>query len=205
MISTVCNITGNGDGIEDALNETEKVAAYEKLSKKETLQLRLLAEELTGIMRAVAGDFTAKFWIETNNNQFQLHLEANSSLSQFEKDQLISIAKGDPFTPATTFMGKIGRIFETLLKNYDETNRYSLESGVMLPYSEGMATSILSENEVMRWSLEKYKAASASAPSEDGWDELEKSIVANLADDVIVHVKNKKAEIIVCKKFENRD
>ena len=102
-------------------------------------------------------------------------------------------------------MGKIGRIFETLLKNYDETNRYSLESGVMLPYSEGMATSILSENEVMRWSLEKYKAASASAPSEDGWDELEKSIVANLADDVIVHVKNKKAEIIVCKKFENRE
>lgn len=201
MISTVCTIVGNGNGIEEALNETEKVAAYEKLNKKDTLQLRLLAEELTGIMRAVAGDFTARFWLETKGSNFRLYLEADTCLTQLEKEQLVSVAKNDFLEPATTFMGKIGRIFETLLKNYDETNRYSLESGVMLPYSEGMASSVLSENEIMRWSLEKYKTASVSSPASDGWDELEKSIVANLADDVIVRVKNKKAEIIVCKKF----
>ena len=33
------------------------------------------------------------------------------------------------------------------------------------------------------------------------WDQLEKSIVAKLADDVIVGVRGKKVEIIIKKKF----
>ena len=36
---------------------------------------------------------------------------------------------------------------------------------------------------------------------EDEWDQLEKSIVTRLADDVIVGVRGKKAEIIIKKKF----
>ena len=33
------------------------------------------------------------------------------------------------------------------------------------------------------------------------WDELEKSVIASVADDVIVGVKGKHADIIVVKKF----
>ena len=36
----------------------------------------------------------------------------------------------------------------------------------------------------------------------ENWDELEKSIIANLADDVIVGVKGKEATIAVVKKFK---
>lgn len=35
----------------------------------------------------------------------------------------------------------------------------------------------------------------------DEWDHLDKSIVARLADDVIVGVRSKKVEIIIKKKF----
>ena len=49
------------------------------------------------------------------------------------------------------------------------------------------------------WSLNSYKEQ-ASGQSEE-WDELEKSIIANLADDVIVGVTGKKVEIVVVKNF----
>ena len=202
MKSDICIVAGNGAGIEKALTQAEKTAVYEELNQKETLQLRLLAEELTGIMRGITTEFEAKFWIEAQEKSFQLCLEAKSSLNQFEKDQLISVAKSGTNKPAPTFMGKISRIFQAFLDNYDETGRYSLESGVMMPYSEGMAPLALSDSEMMQWSLEKYKSrVTSESPKEDGWDELEKSIVANLADDVVVNVGNKKAEIIIYKKF----
>ena len=35
----------------------------------------------------------------------------------------------------------------------------------------------------------------------ENWDELEKSVIASVADDVIVGVKGKKAEIVIIKKF----
>ena len=41
----------------------------------------------------------------------------------------------------------------------------------------------------------------ADKKSEPAWDQLEKSIVAKLADDVIVGVKGKNAEIVIIKKF----
>ena len=50
------------------------------------------------------------------------------------------------------------------------------------------------------WSLKNYRANVKDEDSEE-WDELEKSIINNLADDVIVGVKGKQAKIIIEKKF----
>ena len=35
----------------------------------------------------------------------------------------------------------------------------------------------------------------------EAWDELEKSVIASVADDVIVGVRGKRAEIVILKKF----
>ena len=37
--------------------------------------------------------------------------------------------------------------------------------------------------------------------NKEAWDELEKSIIANLADDVLVGVRKDKVEILIIKKF----
>jgi hypothetical protein len=50
------------------------------------------------------------------------------------------------------------------------------------------------------WSLEQYRNA-GSCEEQPEWDELEKSLIASVADDVIVGVKGKRADIIVVKKF----
>jgi len=50
------------------------------------------------------------------------------------------------------------------------------------------------------WSLQKYRVKSEEKKDE-AWDELEKSIIANIADDVLVSLNGKSVEIIVKKTF----
>ena len=58
-------VTSSGEGIERALQESEKFASYVGLTGKDALRLRLLAEETLGMVEAITGDFTATFWLES--------------------------------------------------------------------------------------------------------------------------------------------
>ena len=49
------------------------------------------------------------------------------------------------------------------------------------------------------WALSAYKAEAKETP--EAWDELEKSLIANLADDVIVGIIGSKVDIVVIKTF----
>jgi hypothetical protein len=54
------------------------------------------------------------------------------------------------------------------------------------------------------WSLDHYIARQQSpldTAGDEEWDQLEKSIVAKLADDVIVGVRGRRVEIIIQKAF----
>jgi hypothetical protein len=54
------------------------------------------------------------------------------------------------------------------------------------------------------WSLEGYRMEIQQAEEtkrKECWDELEKSIVANLADDVIVGIDGREVNIVIKKKF----
>ena len=52
------------------------------------------------------------------------------------------------------------------------------------------------------WSLRKFEDESKKDTENETWDELEKSIVANIADDVSVKIVGTSVEIIVSKAFE---
>ena len=51
------------------------------------------------------------------------------------------------------------------------------------------------------WTLEQYRSQVKQEEKAETWDELEKSVIASVADDVIVGVKGKQAHIIIVKKF----
>ena len=68
----------------------------------------------------------------------------------------------------------------------------SLELGT--GYSEGADYTYL-------WRLEEYRNSVKQGEQVEKWDELEKSVIASVADDVIVGVKKKQANIIIVKKF----
>lgn len=194
MKSDICYLEENGQGIEDALKEVEKAAAYEGLDRKQTLQLRLLAEELTGVIRGIAGDCAAEFWIEKEERTFGLHLSADVHLNRGKREQLVAVSSTGKNAATAGTMGKVASLFESFLDNYDEIGEYCNQEGLVFSYM-GLV------NESATWSLVRYKNHVDPVKNVEEWDELEKSIVGNLADDVTVSAKNHKVEITVKKTF----
>jgi hypothetical protein len=51
------------------------------------------------------------------------------------------------------------------------------------------------------WSLEEYRNSVKQEEQAEAWDELERSVIASVADDVTVGVKGRQAQIVIVKKF----
>ena len=187
-------------GRDIVLEEVEKTASYCGLSHKEQLQLRLLAEELVGIAEGVTGECKGLFWIEVENeNNFELHLQMEKPGNSEGREKLIGISSRKGNEAATGLMGKIRALFEESMDNYEETGVYYAQNGICISELEDMYAACVTSGEAMTWTLRDYEK---QEQEEDGrWDELERSIVANLADDVLVSMKGRHAEITVKKKF----
>ena len=56
MKSSVCKIEQGSQDLEAILKESERVAAYMGLTHKQTLQLRLLCEEMDGMLPHIIDD-----------------------------------------------------------------------------------------------------------------------------------------------------
>ena len=181
--------------------EAEKVAQYNGLDKKSSMRLRLLAEELICMLPQLLIYGKGSFWIENKGPDYELHLTVTPfDSSEFDRDKVIAVSKSGKNAAATGIIGKICASVEIMLEN-----RAKLAADD--PYSFYMmgATSMDPLADEMAWSLMSYKNAFDSdtkkqkSPKE--WDELEKSVLSKLADDVIVGVRGGKVSITVKKKF----
>ena len=195
MKSNVCEIKIGGIGLKNILVEVEKVASYNCLEKKQALRLRLLAEELTGMLPELVKNFEGIFWIENEGNKYELHVQLFvDSLSKEKKQALIAVSSNNKNAAAVGFMGKIREIAENMLLYSDDPNTYSMPFHY---YGEYDVDSYYSYS----WTLDNYMSQPKNKTNKDEWDQLEKSIVAKLADNVIVGVKGKKVDIIIKKEF----
>ena len=70
MKSNICVIKRGGLGLENILREVEKVTDYNSLDQKEALRLRLLAEELVGMLPELVKNFEGCFWLQNNEKQY---------------------------------------------------------------------------------------------------------------------------------------
>ena len=199
MKSNVCVVKKGGLGLENILAEVEKVTAYNGLQKKEAFRLRLLAEELVGMLPELMKNFEGCFWVQNNENQYELHAELSvGGLSKEKKAELIAVSASKKNAAATGFMGKIRDSAQNMLLYGDDLSQdYFFESEYLYGYD------MVDIHYTYAWSLENYveKQKQFETTHEDEWDQLEKSIVAKLADDVIVGVRGKKVEIIIKKNF----
>ena len=80
--------------MEAALAQAEKVAAYKGLTGKNALHLRLLAEEMMGMMRSITGETEGKFWIEDESGEFRLHLPQCKSIGGFRQQSCLQKSGG---------------------------------------------------------------------------------------------------------------
>lgn len=195
MKSNVCVIKKGGLGLETILAEVEKVTAYNGLPHKEALRLRLLAEELTGMLPELVKDFDGVFWMQNDGPAYELHVELSvEGMSREKKESLLTVAKSKKNAAATGFMGKIREIAQDMLLCSEDPGvsmasaawQYSMDYGMDLHYTYA-------------WTLDRYIEKCKETKCEADWDQLEKSIVAKLADDVLVGIRGKHVDIIIKK------
>lgn len=198
MKSNVCKIDKGTQDLEAIFKESEKVAIFNGLTHKQTLQLRLLCEELDGMLPKIIGDFNGQLWIEFAEGVCKVHASIElDDITLDKKNELVNVAKNKKNAAAVGIVGKIRSALENFLMSDESMGALDAASGAFYMstnYSEGV-------NYAYLWSLEQYKSSVNKEEQTEAWDELEKSVIASVADDVIVGVKGKRADIVIVKKF----
>lgn len=197
MRSNVCEIKRGGVGLESILREIEKVTAYNGLPKKEALRLRLLAEELAGMLRELVKQYEGVFWMQNDGMKYELVVELFvQNMSKEKKEALIDLAASKKNAAAKGFMGRIREVAENMLLHYDDPETNAVYYQCLCEYGTESQYSYA-------WTMDHYVSQfhQSGTHTEEEWDELEKSIVAKLADDVIVGVRGKSVDIIIKKEF----
>ena len=197
MKSNVCRIDNGTKDLEAILNESERVAEYNGFTHKQTLQLRLLCEEIDGMLPNIIDEFEGKLWIEYEEGVCKVNVSIKiPEFSIDKKDDLIGIAKNKKNAAAVGIVGRIRNAIEDFFLHEDGTVAFDMPSGAFYTVNgyEGIDYTYL-------WTLDQYRTTVQQTEHTEDWDELEKSVIASVADDVIVGVKGKQADIIIIKKF----
>ena len=105
-------------GMEDALAMTEGLGMEQELEVKQLRRLRLLAEELFGMLRSIAGVVEADYWVEYEAKSFEIHLKSDVSLTEEMRKQFLAASSSGENAAAKGFMGRLKvMIAETLFAN----------------------------------------------------------------------------------------
>ena len=200
MKTDVITVSSRGNRMDAALAQVDKVCAYKGLNGKNSLHLHLLAEEMMGMMRSITGETSGQFWIEDEDDVYSLHLAVNTSMNSGKRDQLLSAATSGKNESAKGLMGRLRDFFD---RESDE-DVAALSSSLLMPEMYDQFSSPTLE---MEWTMARYESRLASRVEQDdpaakeAWDELEKSVVAHVADDVKVSIRGRSVEMIIIKKL----
>ena len=199
MKTDVIAVTGKGTGMNAALDQVEKVAAYKGLSSRNTLHLRLLTEEMMGMMRSITGETRGLFWIEDQNNRYELHLQVTTIMNPEKREQLLATSSTGKNEAARGLMGRLRDFFEQG-GDLPSLYLYAPEAGEFA-YSGPAAD--------LEWSMSAYQRQLESWMPKDNraremWDELEKSVVTHVADDVRVSIRGDRAELMIIKELDRK-
>ena len=198
MKSNICKINKGIGSLVEILKESERVAEYNGLTHKQALHLRLLCEELDGMLPNIIDDFEGSLWIEYDEGLCKINVSIRiPEFNTDKKNELIAIAKDKKNAAAVGVVGKIRNSIENFFLTEGVSDAFYISSDTAYMasgYTECVDYSYL-------WSLEQYRTTVKTGQKAEAWDELEKSVIASVADDVIVGVKGKQADITIVKKF----
>ena len=194
MKSDVIFVSSKGNGMDAALKQADITAQQMGLTGRETLYMRLMIEEMMGMVRSIIGQLEGRFWIESEGKTVRLHLQTTTLMDTEQRKQLVSASSNGKNEAHRGIMGKIRAFFEPM--PIDDTPAY-LVSTITPGKSKGD----------LSWSMDAYrerlrmrKDDSEGAMQE--WDELEKSVISHIADNVTVSIRGYDTELTILKKWD---
>ena len=191
MKSATLMISGGGQGIintmfEDKikiiLKEAEKIAKANELTPRQEMHLRLLTEETLCMLPEILQYGSGTFWIENYYHKFEIHVRVKpTAVEKAERRGTASLEK----------RGILRRICNAFDNIVNESQKQLTDP----------------QKRMMQWSLMIYienLKRSGKSRHLDEWDELEKSIIANLADNVTITTIDDDIEIVVEKILDKK-
>ena len=196
MKSNIYKIKKGDTDLSPLLEETERVSKYNALNEKEAMYLRLLSEELVSMLPSIVENYSGEFWIEAEEKSYSLCVKFSTTEMKIStRERLIGVSKSNQNFAAVGITGKIREVFDYMTAES--------EDAMVSPAGKyGFATNI---DFSQIWSLKQYSDGVKEDENEkEKWDELERSILVKLADDVLVGVKGKNVKMIIRKNFAAR-
>ena len=97
--------------IAPALDLVEKTVRYIGYSDEYGEKMRLLAEELINAIRFVLEETQATLWVDTTQQNMEIHILLEGMLSDAARDKLVEISKCQCNTPPKGLFARIGAFF----------------------------------------------------------------------------------------------
>ena len=206
MVSDKFMVNSDAGRMAAARYATESFAWQIKLNRRDTLRLDLLVEETLGMVKAMLEDFYGQLWFVNDESRCEIHLEVTGDVDSGIKRELLSVSSTGKNAAAKGFMARLGEFISEAVHGFGQTiDAYGQET---IRYGIVHTPNTMSPGMDMIpiWTLQTYKAdleeAKASqADAELALEDLEKSIVASLADDIVVGVKGDRVNLVITKEF----
>lgn len=186
---------------------TEDFARGLDLDRHNTLRLDLLTEEMLGMVKAMADEFYGQLWFEAKGKRCEIHLQATADMNADRREELLSVSSTGRNAAAKGFMGMVKDVLFGAMHSFgraiNDYNREVARYGFVNPAEIG---SLAVDNMMPIWTLQTYRTGleeqcDMDEDAGEAWNELEKSIVGKLADDVVVGVKGDRIEMVIIKEF----
>ena len=189
--SLICPIEGNSWDVERALNEVDGFSRLQFLGAKQSEKLRLIGEELLGMVGGILTVEEGRFWIEKEGDEYVVNLAASSIVGSKAKAILDSASKNTEYKGVGGLMRKaidsMEYMFNNSGANYDFTSAVDCALAGIEPVADAQ----------LEWSLTKYSESVERDEKAEAWDELELSVLKNISKNIIVSYRNDRVNIKV--------
>lgn len=200
-----CPIDGSDAATALALDYADDFAWQYEMTGRNAMHLRLMAEELLGVVNGLTEVLDGSFSIEREGNEVRMKLSAQvHPTGEVAEHRLLHSSFSKENVLYKGFTGKLRKVADWYARGNNDTviagkgNDTSdlFVTGGFADYGDFTNTQTSQD-----WLLSRVRKNAELEEKAKNWDELEWSVLARLADDVRVGLRFGEVEITVYKSF----
>lgn len=199
--SKECEFDGSNEKLNIAITEAERYAVSENLDSKMRLRLRLLSEELLAITTGLPKMKEGKFYIEREDSDYIIWFQAYSKMDRKTRGQLTGTTIGRS-SVVISVTEMVSQAIDAMIQMNEDD-----QDGISKASVTTMEDSICKSEGNYEWSYNIFKEKEMDEAYYDdnpdyNIEELGKSVLMKLSDDIRISVKKNYISIRVLVKNE---